>query len=70
LASGKTLSGMIQFDAAVNPGNSGGPLLNRSGQVIGIVTGLANPTGDDEFIGVGFAVPIGTAGGAAGAPGK
>jgi S1-C subfamily serine protease len=70
LANGKTLSGMIQFDAAVNPGNSGGPLLNRNGQVIGIVTGLANPAGDDEFIGIGFAVPIGTAGGAAGAPGK
>jgi S1-C subfamily serine protease len=70
LSNGKTLSGMIQFDAAVNPGNSGGPLLNRAGQVIGIVTGLANPAGDDDFIGIGFAVPIGTAGGAAGAPGK
>lgn len=68
LDNGRTLSGMIQFDAAVNPGNSGGPLLNRAGQVIGIVTGLANPSGDDEFIGLGFAVPIGTAGGAAGAP--
>ncbi len=70
LANGKTLAGMIQFDAAVNPGNSGGPLLNRNGEVIGIVTGLANPTGDDHFIGIGFAVPIGTAGGAAGAPAK
>jgi S1-C subfamily serine protease len=70
LANGKTLTGMIQFDAAVNPGNSGGPLLNRNGQVIGIVTGLANPAGDDDFIGIGFAVPIGTAGGAAGAPGR
>jgi len=68
LANGKTLAGMIQFDAAVNPGNSGGPLLNRNGQVIGVVTGLANPNGDDHFIGIGFAVPIGTAGGAAGAP--
>ncbi len=70
LSNGRTLRDMIQFDAAVNPGNSGGPLLNRNGQVIGIVTGLANPTGDDSFIGIGFAVPIGTAGGAAGAPAK
>jgi len=70
LASGRTLEGMIQFDAAVNPGNSGGPLLNTAGQVIGIVTGLANHEGDDHFIGIGFAVPIGTAGGAAGAPGR
>jgi S1-C subfamily serine protease len=62
------LEGLIQFDAAVNPGNSGGPLLNRNGQVVGIVTALANPTRDGYFVGVGFAVPIGTAGGAAGAP--
>ncbi|MGH9279780.1 MAG: S1C family serine protease, partial [Acidimicrobiales bacterium] len=66
LADGRSLEGMIQFDAAVNPGNSGGPLLNRNGEVIGIVTGLANPSGEDQFIGIGFAVPIGTAGGAAG----
>jgi len=69
LANGRTLAGMIQFDAAVNPGNSGGPLLNRNGQVIGIVTGLANPSGD-TFMGIGFAVPIATAGGAAGAPAR
>jgi S1-C subfamily serine protease len=67
---GHTLTGLIQFDAAVNPGNSGGPLLNQQGQVIGIVTGLANPTGADDFVGIGFAVPIATAGGAAGAPTK
>jgi S1-C subfamily serine protease len=67
---GRTLTGLIQFDAAVNPGNSGGPLLNQQGQVIGIVTGLANPAGEDDFVGIGFAVPIGTAGGAAGAPTK
>jgi S1-C subfamily serine protease len=65
---GQRLEGLIQFDAAVNPGNSGGPLLNRAGQVIGIVTALANPNEQDSFTGIGFAVPITTAGGAAGAP--
>lgn len=69
-ADGPSLSGMIQFDAAVNPGSSGGPLLNAKGQVIGIVTGLANSVGNDEFAGIGFAVPISTAGGAVGAPAK
>ena len=63
---GKTLRGLIQFDAAVNPGNSGGPLLNRGGQVVGIVTALANPGRDDAFVGIGFAVPIGGAGGGPG----
>lgn len=62
------LEGLIQIDAAVNPGNSGGPLLNRYGQVVGIVTGLVNPTKQDVFIGIGFAVPITVAGGAAGLP--
>jgi S1-C subfamily serine protease len=62
------MTGLIQFDAAVNPGNSGGPLMNRNGEVIGIVTGLVNPTGQDVFIGIGFAVPINTASGALGAP--
>ena len=68
LPNGRTLTGLIQFDAAVSPGNSGGPLLNKKGQVIGIVTGLANPSGNEDFVGIGFAVPIGAAGGAAGAP--
>ena len=67
---GKKLTGLIQFDAAVNPGNSGGPLLDRNGQVIGIVTALANPSRDGYFIGIGFAVPIGTAGGAGNVPQK
>jgi S1-C subfamily serine protease len=62
------LEGLIQFDTAVNPGNSGGPLLNRQGQVVGIVTALANPSDQNFFIGIGFAVPIGTAVGAAGGP--
>jgi S1-C subfamily serine protease len=64
----QTLEGLIQIDAAVNPGNSGGPLLNRYGQVVGIVTGLVNPTQQEVFIGIGFAVPITVAGGAAGLP--
>ena len=64
------LEGVIQFDAAVNLGNSGGPLLNRRGQVVGIVTGLINPTDMDTFIGIGFAVPIDVAVGAAGGPAK
>jgi S1-C subfamily serine protease len=67
---GSSLNGLIQFDAAVNRGNSGGPLLNREGQVIGIVTALANPSKQGYFIGIGFAVPIATAGGAAGAPAR
>ena len=63
------LRNMIQIDAAVNPGNSGGPLLNRAGQVIGIVTGIVNPTEQDVFIGIGFAVPINAAlGGGGGSP--
>ncbi len=62
------LEGLIQFDAAVNPGNSGGPLLNRSGQVVGIVTGLVNPTEQEVFIGIGFAVPITIAAAAVGLP--
>ena len=52
------LEGLIQFDAAANPGNSGGPLLDRNGRVIGIVTGLVNPGGGNFFVGIGFAVPI------------
>ena len=66
--SDRTLDGLIQIDAAVNPGNSGGPLLNRDGQVVGIVAGLVNPTEQSVFIGLGFAVPITVAGGAAGLP--
>ena len=66
--SNQQIAGLIQIDAAVNPGNSGGPLLNRAGQVIGIVEGLANPTGQDVFIGISFAVPINVAGGGFGSP--
>jgi len=62
------LKGLIQFDAAANPGNSGGPLLNRYGQVVGIVTGIVNPTDNSFFVGIAFAVPITTAAGGAGLP--
>ncbi len=53
----------IQTDAAVNPGNSGGPLLNSRGEVIGITTLIAsNPNGGaDQSAGIGFAIPINTA---------
>ena len=64
--SGGKLSNLIQFDAAVNPGNSGGPLVTNDGEVVGIVTGLLNPTEERVFIGIGFAVPIENAAGAAG----
>jgi S1-C subfamily serine protease len=55
------IHGLIQVDAAINPGNSGGPLLNSNGNVIGVVTGIINPTKDTFFIGIGFAVPINVA---------
>lgn len=57
---------LIQFDAAANPGNSGGPLVNRRGEVVGIVTSILNPTEDGVFIGIGFAVPIESAAAAIG----
>jgi len=62
------LSGLIQFDAAANPGNSGGPLINMSGEVVGIVTAILNPTSARTFIGIGFATTIESAGSAVGLP--
>ncbi len=64
----RLLTNLIQFDAAVNPGNSGGPLLNASGEVVGIVTGILNPTQQRVFVGIGFAVPIENAAMAVGVP--
>ena len=59
-------TGLIQFDASVNPGSSGGPLLDAHGRIIGVVVSLATPDGQDAFAGIGFAVPIGSALGAGG----
>jgi S1-C subfamily serine protease len=64
----RVLTNLIQFDAAANPGNSGGPLLNASGEVVGIVTGILNPTDQRFFVGIGFAVPIENAAAAVGVP--
>jgi S1-C subfamily serine protease len=62
------MSNLIQFDAAANPGNSGGPLVTMDGEVVGIVTAILNPTPARTFIGIGFAVPIENAATAAGLP--
>ena len=59
-------NGLIQFDASVNPGSSGGPLLDGKGNVIGIVVSIADPGKDDAFAGIAFAVPIGAAVGGGG----
>jgi S1-C subfamily serine protease len=64
----RLLTNLIQFDAAANPGNSGGPLLNATGEVVGIVTGILNPTQQRVFVGIGFAVPIENAAMAVGVP--
>jgi putative serine protease PepD len=63
-------SGLIQFDASVNPGSSGGPLLDAHGLVIGIVVSIATPDNEDAFAGIGFAVPIGAALGGGTGPGQ
>jgi S1-C subfamily serine protease len=59
---GQVINNMIQFDAAVNPGSSGGPLVDLNGRVVGIVSGIINPTDQRVFVGLGFAVPIEAAG--------
>ena len=64
----RLLTNLIQFDAAANPGSSGGPLVTMDGEVVGIVTGILNPNNQRVFIGIGFAVPIENAAAAAGMP--
>ena len=64
----RLLTRLIQFDAAANPGSSGGPLVTMDGEVIGIVTAILNPTEARTFIGIGFAVTIEAAGNAVGIP--
>ncbi len=64
----RPLTNLIQFDAAANPGNSGGPLVTMDGELVGIVTAILNPTRQRTFIGIGFAVPIENAASAAGMP--
>jgi putative serine protease PepD len=63
----RPITGLIQFDAAVNAGSSGGPLVDQRGDVVGIVTGLVNPAGK-VFSGVGFAVTIDSASAGLGIP--
>src|SRR5262245_6188448 len=62
----RVLTNLIQFDAAVNPGSSGGPLVTMEGEVVGIVTAILNPTEQRVFVGIGFAVPIESASAAVG----
>jgi S1-C subfamily serine protease len=62
----RLLTNLIQFDAAANPGSSGGPLVTMDGEVVGIVTGILNPNNQRVFIGIGFAVPIENAAAAVG----
>ena len=64
----RLLTNLIQFDAAANPGSSGGPLVTARGEVVGIVTAILNPTDQRFFVGIGFAVPIENAATAAGMP--
>lgn len=62
----QNLDKLIQFDAAANPGNSGGPLVNMNGEVVGIVTAILNPNPSGTFLGIGFAITIESAGTALG----
>lgn len=53
---GRPISGIIQTDAAINPGSSGGPLINSAGELIGVNTAIYSPSGSNA--GVGFAIPV------------
>lgn len=64
----QVMRGLIQFDAAANPGSSGGPLVNMAGEVVGIVTAILNPTQARTFIGIGFATTMESAGVVMGVP--
>jgi len=64
----RLLTNLIQFDAAANIGNSGGPLVNANGEVVGIVTAILNPSEQRVFIGIGFAVTMESAATAIGLP--
>ncbi len=57
---GRTMSSIIQLDAALNSGNSGGPLLDSRGRLIGMNTAIASPSRTGENTGIGFAIPIAT----------
>ncbi|MBW3598824.1 MAG: trypsin-like peptidase domain-containing protein [Planctomycetes bacterium] len=55
---GRMIDGVIQTDAAVNPGNSGGPLLDSAGRLVGVNTAIYSPSGASA--GIGFAIPVDT----------
>ena len=56
-----TMTGLIQTDAAISSGNSGGPLVNAAGEVIGINSAVASSSGSVEASNIGFAIAIDTA---------
>lgn len=57
-SNGREIGNVVQTDAAVNPGNSGGPLLDSAGRLIGVTTAIISPSGSNA--GIGFAIPVDT----------